>query len=103
MPDRRPGGLIDMDPPDAKASVGLVGACAICAACCAGPIVGFFAAIGIASLVGAVAFGALGLLIVAAVSAIFWRHRRRRRGRQQQCAPSARTTPVDAPQVKARR
>jgi hypothetical protein len=54
-----------MNTPDAKAGVGLVGVgAAACAACCAGPILGFLAATGIASVLGAVIFGAVGLVTV---------------------------------------
>jgi 4-amino-4-deoxy-L-arabinose transferase-like glycosyltransferase len=50
----------------------------------AGPIVGFLAATGIASVLGAVVFGVVGLVVVLAVAAVLW-HRRRRR---QHCEPT---------------
>jgi Flp pilus assembly protein TadB len=90
-----------MEAPNSKAGLGLVGAgAAACAACCAGPIVGFLAAIGIASVAGVIVFGALGLLVVVAVAGVFWQRRRRR---QQRCRPSSGAVPVEVPQVKASR
>jgi hypothetical protein len=87
------------DTPNPKAGLGVLGVgAAACAACCAGPIVGFLAATGIASALGAVAFGAAGLLVVLAVAAVLW-HRRRRHARA--CATTA-AGPValDAPQIR---
>jgi hypothetical protein len=90
-----------MNTPDAKAGVGLVGVgAAACAACCAGPILGFLAATGIASVLGAVIFGAVGLVTVVVVSAVLWQ---RRRHRQKQCTPVTGPELVEAPQLKARR
>jgi len=55
-----------------------VGAAA-CAACCAGPIVGFVAALGVGALAGALLFGVPGLVIAAFVGALLVMRRRRRR------------------------
>jgi hypothetical protein len=67
--------------PDRKSGLGVLGAgAAACAACCAGPVLGFLAATGVATLLGAVAFGAAGVVAVLAGAAVF---RRRRRRRQQ--------------------
>jgi len=87
--------------PNPKASVGLLGTGAVaCAACCAGPILGFLAATGIASLLGAVIFGTVGLLAVLVASAVLWQRRRRR---QKHCVPTTGPEPVDPPQLKTRR
>lgn len=90
-----------MESPNARTGLGLVGAgVAACAVCCAGPILGFLAATGIASVLGAVAFGVVGLVVVLAVAAVLWQ---RRRGRQR-CDPALPTepTPVAAPQLRTR-
>ena len=84
--------------PNPKAGLGVLGVgAAACAACCAGPILGFLAATGIASALGAVTFGAAGLLIVLAIAAVLWQRRRR----AQACAtgPSGPVT-LDAPQLR---
>jgi hypothetical protein len=86
-----------MDTPSPKAGLGVLGAgAAACVACCAGPIVGFLAATGIASLLGAVVFGVIGLLVVLAAAAVVWQRRRRARP----CAPPAGPAPVDAPRLR---
>lgn len=90
-----------MESPNTKASLGVFGAgAAACAACCAGPILAFLAATGIASILGAVVFGAVGLLVVLAVAAVIYQRRRRQARR---CAPTTGAVPLDAPQLKARR
>lgn len=89
-----------MEPPNTKAGLGVLGAsAAACAACCAGPILGFLAATGIASVLGAVVFGAIGLVVVLAVAAVIYQ---RRRHKTRQCTPSTAAVPIDAPQLKAR-
>lgn len=61
----------------AKDGVGVLGiGVAACAACCAGPIVGFVAATGLFTLAGVTTFGAAGLLVL--VPAGLWWQRRRR-------------------------
>jgi hypothetical protein len=90
-----------MATPNPKASLGVLGAgAAACAACCAGPIVGFLAATGIASVLGAVIFGLVGLVVVPGVAAVLYQRRRRK---VQQCAPSPGPVSIDAPRLKARR
>jgi hypothetical protein len=85
-----------MDTPSPQAGLGVLGAgAAACAACCAGPVVGFLAATGIASLVGAVVFGVIGLLVVLAIAAVVWQRRRAR-----QCAPPVGPAPLDAPRLR---
>jgi hypothetical protein len=89
-----------MDTPNPKSSLGVLGVgAAACAACCAGPIVGFLAATGIASVLGAVVFGAVGLLIVLAVAAVVYQRRRRK---AQRCAPISGAVPLDDPQLGVR-
>lgn len=88
----------DVEAPNSKVGLGLVGAGAACAACCAGPVAGFLAAIGIASVAGVIVFGVLGALVVVAVAGVFWQRRRRR---QQRCPLPTGPVPVDVPQVKA--
>jgi hypothetical protein len=57
----------------------LVGAgVAACAVCCAGPILGFLAAIGIGTAAGAMMFGVGALVIGAGVAALVIVRRRRR-------------------------
>jgi len=90
-----------MESPNTKASLGVVGAgVAACCACCAGPIVGFLAATGIASVLGAVVFGVVGLLVVLAVAAVLYQRRRRK---AQHCAPTTGAVPLDTPTLRARR
>lgn len=80
---------------NARAGLGVLGAgAAACAACCAGPILGFLAATGIASVLGVAVFGAVGLMAVLTVAAVL--HQRRRR-RPQACTIPSGPTPVDAP------
>jgi hypothetical protein len=89
-----------MESPDPKASLGVLGAgAAACAACCAGPVLGFLAATGIASILGALVVGTLGLLIALAVAAIV--HQRRRR-KTDHCTPTTGTAPLDTPTLEAR-
>jgi membrane protein implicated in regulation of membrane protease activity len=62
-----------------------VGAVA-CAACCAGPIIGFFGALGL--FAGVALFGSIGFAVAALVLLILVRRRRRR---AQACAPTSGT------------
>jgi len=49
-----------------KQDLALVGAgAAACAVCCAGPILGFLAAIGLGTALGVAVFGTIGLVIAA--------------------------------------
>ena len=59
-----------------------------CAACCAGPIIGFLAAIGLGTALVVFLYGVAGLA-VASVGGLWWLRRRRR---QQAC-----TTPTTMP------
>ena len=74
----------------------LVGAGAVCAACCAGPVLGWLAAIGLGTAVGVGAFGVAGLA-VAVVGGLALTVRRRfapRRGRSEASGQQA-ELPVD--------
>ena len=68
-----------------------------CAACCAGPIIGFLGAVGLATALGVFLFGATGLA-VAGVSGLWWF---RRRKRHRSCTAST-STPVtlSAPRMR---
>jgi hypothetical protein len=81
---------------DAKAGAGVVGVSAVaCAACCAGPILGFLAAVGVTAAVGAVLFGVVGVAAVV-VGALVWGRRRR----AQRCRPApAEPVAVAAPRL----
>lgn len=84
---------------DAKAGAGVVGVSAVaCAACCAGPILGFLAAAGVTATVGAVLFGAVGVAAVL-VAAFVWP--RRRQARRCRPAPAAEPVPVAAPRLRS--
>jgi hypothetical protein len=62
-----------------KQDLALVGAgAAACAVCCAAPILGFFAAIGLGTVLGVAVFGVLGLCIAASGIIVLMRRRRRR-------------------------
>ena len=64
-----------------KQDLALVGAgAAACAVCCAGPILGFLAAIGLGTVVGFAVLGAIGLVGVAVGTIAVLRRRRRRTG-----------------------
>lgn len=83
-----------------KDGVAIVGVgVAACAACCAGPIIGFVAALGLGAAVGFALFGALGL--VAAVVAVILVRRLRRR--QVACGPAEQIVSIDPPGVRVRR
>lgn len=57
---------------------GIVGVgVAACAACCAGPVIGFLSAAGLLTAAGFAAFGAIALLLLIPV-AVWWVRRRRR-------------------------
>ena len=77
---------------DRATTVAGVGAAA-CAACCAGPILGFLAALGLGSVLSVFVFGAIGLVATAIVGALWSRRRARRR-----CAPAVAI--VAAPTVR---
>lgn len=84
---------------DEAAIVG-VGAAA-CAACCAGPILGFLAAIGLGTAVGFAIFGVAAIVIGAAVTLLLVRRRRRRPAGA--CVPTTGPVAVDMPTMRTRR
>jgi mercuric ion transport protein len=49
---------------------------AACAACCAGPILALLAAVGLGTVVGVAAFGAIGLIVMVLAVPVVQRHRR---------------------------
>ena len=62
-----------------RQDMALVGAgAAACAVCCAGPIVGFLAAVGLGSVLGVAMFGMIGLAVLAVGMIVMVRRRRRR-------------------------
>ena len=62
-----------------KQDLALVGAgAAACAVCCAAPILGFFAAIGLGTVLAVAVFGTVGLCIAAVGIIVLMRRRRRR-------------------------
>ncbi len=62
-----------------RENVAIVGVGVVaCAACCAGPILGFLAAIGLGTAVGFAAFGSVAL-VLGAVAVLLLLGRRRRR------------------------
>ena len=79
-----------MNPTKRRDAFGVVGfGLAACAACCAGPVLGFLAAIGLFTVTGIAVFGAAGLLAFAP-GAVWWARRRRR----QVCAAPDEAVPV---------
>jgi hypothetical protein len=79
-------------------SILAVGAAA-CAACCAGPILGVLAAIGLGTAAGFALFGTIAILIRAAILAfVVLRHRRR----AQACSSSESDDPVPVELTKMR-
>ena len=73
-----------------------VGAAA-CAACCAGPILGFLGAIGLGTISGVLLFGAAGMLVAGVgVAALTLRRRRR----ITTCATAREAVAVAMPTIK---
>ena len=73
-----------------------VGAAA-CVACCAGPIIGFLAAIGIGTAAGFALFGTISLVIGALAVAFVVRRSRRRAAT---CSTTPTTIAVEMPTVR---
>jgi mercuric ion transport protein len=84
-----------------KESATIVGVgAAACAVCCAGPILGALAAIGLGTAAGLALFGAVALLMGAALSALVVTRRRRR---AVACASSEASEPVTVELTASRR
>ena len=73
---------------------------AACAACCAGPILGFLAAIGLGTAVGFALFGSAALVIGAIAIVVVLRRRRRR---SDACTTTSAPVAVDIPTVRTHR
>ena len=73
---------------------------AACAACCAAPIIGFLAAIGLGTAVGFALFGAVAL-VIGAVALVVVLGRRRRRA--DACTTTSAPVAVDMPTVRTHR
>lgn len=78
---------------ETRKAFGILGiGAAACAACCAGPILGFIAATGLLTVGGLALFGAVGLLVAIPGIALIARRRRR-----QPATCTASTEPVAVP------
>ena len=73
---------------------------AACVACCAGPIIGFLAAIGLGAAFGFAVFGSAALVIGALVIVVVLRRRRRR---TDACTATSAPVAVDMPTVRTHR
>ena len=63
----------------AKADAALLGAgAAACAVCCAGPILGLIAALGVGAIAGTLVFGVVALAVTAVTGVLLLVRRRRR-------------------------
>ena len=84
-----------------KETAAVIGVGAVaCAACCAGPIVGFLAAIGLGAAAGFALFGLVAIAVGAIAIVIVVRRRRRR---ANSCAASRGPVAVEMPIVRAHR
>ncbi len=70
-----------------------------CAACCAGPVIGFLTALGIGTAVGLGGSVLAGVIVAVAGILLV---RRRRHARQAACATSSTSVSVAAPTLRAR-
>jgi hypothetical protein len=81
-----------------REGLGLLGlGAAACAACCAAPILGFLAAVGIGTILGLAAFGSVGLFVAVPIAAAVIRRRR------VSTCPSSAAVPVATPGRKVAR
>jgi hypothetical protein len=84
-----------------NAAVVGVGAAA-CAVCCAGPILGVLAAIGLGSAAGFALFGVGALVIGLLAAVLVVARRRRRRRRATICVPAVEPVPVELTGMRTR-
>ena len=75
---------------------------AACAVCCAGPIIGVLAAIGVGTAAGFALFGTVALLIGAAIMGFVMARRRGRRAAVCTSVPVAAPVPVEFTGQRAR-
>jgi hypothetical protein len=75
---------------------------AVCAACCAGPILGVLAAIGLGTAAGFALFGSIVILVGAGVMAIVV-IRHRRHGQAGASSESSVPVPVELTNMRSRR
>lgn len=76
---------------------------AACAVCCAGPVLGVLAAIGLGAVAGVAVFGTVALLVGAlAITAVVVR-RRRRSAATCRSAAAVGSVPVELSDMRARR
>jgi len=80
---------------DSAAIVGV--GVAACAVCCAGPIVGFLAAIGLGTAIGFALFGLAGLIVALSTGLALYLRRRRRRATG---APVPEVVEVEPPRIR---
>ena len=73
---------------------------AACAVCCAGPILGFLAAVGIGAAVGFAVFGLVALAIAIVVGIVLYRRRQRPR---RTCTPAPQTVEIESLTIRASR
>ena len=86
-----------------KENAAIVGVgAAACAVCCAGPIIGFLAAIGLGNAVGLALFGSVALVIGAIAVVIVLRRRQRRAAACSTVSTMSAPAPVDMPTVRTR-
>jgi Flp pilus assembly protein TadB len=83
----------------------LIGAgAAACAVCCAGPIIGFVAALGIGALAGALTFGVVGVIVpTIVVGVVIYRRTRRRAACASRVELTSSSVQLDPPRVRADR
>lgn len=80
-----------------RENLAIVGVGAACVACCAGPILGVLAAIGIGTAAGFALFGSVALVLGAIVGIVVLRRRR-----PPSCDPAATPVTVETPTVRTR-
>jgi hypothetical protein len=91
-----------MDEVDAKTGAGVLGVGAVaCAACCAGPVLGLLAGVGLTAALGAVLFGVVGLAVALVVGVVLWRRRQARRCQPPEPSASSEPVAVEPPRLRS--